>query len=364
MAHVSHYHFEPATVLPRLAEFLPGVLVLYVMIDSDGVFDRAAAGQATVLALAVGVGSILARPQPALRGRHANSLLTDIAKAVATALPTLLLLGALVGLGGSLRHGYGNGLAMVAPVQLLLAWGLLQGATQMALRTMPRANRLVERRPRRVDLDALAPDWSLQAASLASGRLEQALRRVADIAESLLLLTLTMPVLCITALLVRLSSPGPVIYRQVRVGKDGKEFMLLKFRSMRTDAEARGPVWATTGDERVTRVGSFIRLIRIDELPQLVNVLKGEMSFIGPRPERPHFVAQLEQQVPFYADRALVKPGLTGWAQVNYPYGASVEDARAKLSYDLYYVKHRSLLLDVLILLATVRVVLFRHGAR
>jgi lipopolysaccharide/colanic/teichoic acid biosynthesis glycosyltransferase len=139
---------------------------------------------------------------------------------------------------------------------------------------------------------------------------------------------------------------------------------VLKFRSMRTDAEARGPAWAARRDPRVTRVGAIIRLTRIDELPQLINVLRGEMSLIGPRPERPHFVAQLEQALPFYRDRARVKPGLTGWAQVNYPYGASVEDARAKLSYDLYYVKHRGVWLDLMILLATVRVVLFQRGAR
>jgi lipopolysaccharide/colanic/teichoic acid biosynthesis glycosyltransferase len=168
----------------------------------------------------------------------------------------------------------------------------------------------------------------------------------------------------LTALAIRLDSPGPILYRQERVGLGGGTFTVLKFRSMRTDAEARGPVWAAQRDPRVTRVGSFIRLTRIDELPQLLNVLRGEMSFIGPRPERPHFVEQLEQALPFYRDRALVKPGLTGWAQVNYPYGASVEDARAKLSYDLYYVKHRSLLLDLMILLATVRVVLFQRGAR
>jgi lipopolysaccharide/colanic/teichoic acid biosynthesis glycosyltransferase len=168
----------------------------------------------------------------------------------------------------------------------------------------------------------------------------------------------------LTAALIKLDSAGPVLYRQERVGLGGRHFTLLKFRSMRPDAEQRGPVWAASGDPRVTRVGGIIRLVRIDELPQLLNILRGEMSFIGPRPERPHFVAQLERELPFYADRLLVKPGLTGWAQVNYPYGASVEDARAKLSYDLYYVKHRSLLLDLLILLGTVRVVLFQRGAR
>jgi lipopolysaccharide/colanic/teichoic acid biosynthesis glycosyltransferase len=130
------------------------------------------------------------------------------------------------------------------------------------------------------------------------------------------------------------------------------------------DAEARGPAWAAQSDPRVTRVGAFIRRMRIDELPQLINVLKGEMGFVGPRPERPHFVDQLAEVIPFYRDRACVKPGITGWAQVNYPYGASIEDARQKLSYDLYYVKHRNLFLDLLILIATVRVILFQEGAR
>ncbi len=133
---------------------------------------------------------------------------------------------------------------------------------------------------------------------------------------------------------------------------------------MRTDAEANGPVWATSGDARVTRIGGFIRLVRIDELPQLFNIFTGEMSLIGPRPERPHFVEQLAAAIPGYRDRARVKPGLTGWAQVNFPYGASIEDARAKLSYDLYYVKHRSLFLDLMILFSTIRVVLFQEGAR
>jgi lipopolysaccharide/colanic/teichoic acid biosynthesis glycosyltransferase len=147
-------------------------------------------------------------------------------------------------------------------------------------------------------------------------------------------------------------------------GLHGRPFILLKFRSMRVDAEARGPVWATARDPRVTRVGASIRLLRIDELPQLFNVLRGQMSFIGPRPERPHFVDQLAGTVPLYRERAWVKPGLTGWAQVSYPYGASVEDARVKLSYDLYYVKHRNLFLALLILFSTVWVVLFQKGAR
>ena len=226
-----------------------------------------------------------------------------------------------------------------------------------------------ERQLRRIDVDQPGPQWRPAAApggagSNASSRRAAVIHRVGDIVLSLTLLAATLPLMLLTALVIACESRGPVLYRQERVGLHGRPFTLLKFRSMRQDAEARGPVWAMQGDPRVTRVGAFIRLVRIDELPQLFNVLRGEMSFIGPRPERPHFVAQLEQVLPFYRDRLLAKPGLTGWAQVNYPYGASVEDARAKLSYDLYYVKHRSLLLDLLILLSTVRVVLFQRGAR
>jgi exopolysaccharide biosynthesis polyprenyl glycosylphosphotransferase len=215
-----------------------------------------------------------------------------------------------------------------------------------------------ERRLRRIDVEQGIDEPA------AAGRRQAVVQRLTDIALSLTLLAVTLPLMLVTAGAIACDSRGPVMYRQQRVGLHGRVFTLLKFRSMRQDAEARGPVWAMQSDPRVTRVGAFIRLARIDELPQLFNVLRGEMSFIGPRPERPHFVAQLEQVLPFYGDRALAKPGLTGWAQVNYPYGASVEDARAKLSYDLYYVRHRGLALDLLILLATVRVVLFQRGAR
>ena len=195
-------------------------------------------------------------------------------------------------------------------------------------------------------------------------RMAAIIRRLLDIVLSSLLLLLTAPVLLITALLIRIESPGPVIYRQERVGLGGRTFTLWKFRSMRNDAERFGPSWAALRDARVTAVGGLIRKVRIDELPQLVNILRGEMSLVGPRPERPHFVEQLARAIPTYRQRVLVKPGLTGWAQVSYPYGASVEDARAKLSYDLYYVKYRSLLFDLLILLSTVRVILFQEGAR
>ncbi len=149
------------------------------------------------------------------------------------------------------------------------------------------------------------------------------------------------------------------------MGLHGRSFTLLKFRSMRVDAESgSGPSWAAKADPRITRIGRFMRRTRVDELPQIFNVLSGEMAFIGPRPERPHFVAQLADAIPFYNDRAEVKPGLTGWAQVNFPYGASIEDARMKLAYDLYYIRHRTILLDMRILLSTIRVILFQEGAR
>jgi sugar transferase (PEP-CTERM system associated) len=217
----------------------------------------------------------------------------------------------------------------------------------------------------RIDLDTVDAHWLLCAEGFAQGRLTNALKRALDVMVSLSLLVLTLPVMLLTALLVRLESPGPVLYRQKRMGLHGEVFTLFKFRSMRVDAEASGnPRWAQDQDPRVTRVGRFIRPMRIDELPQLINVLLGEMSVIGPRPERPHFVEQLSRVIPLYRQRAYVKPGITGWAQVNYPYGASVEDAREKLAYDLYYIKNRGLLLDLLILFATVRVILFREGAR
>ena len=221
-----------------------------------------------------------------------------------------------------------------------------------------------ERRLKRVDVAHLDAGWVASLASARVSRLQAVFNRVGDVVTSLALLALTLPLMLLVAVLVRLDSPGPVLYRQERVGLGGRSFTLLKFRSMRVDAEARGPVWARQRDPRVTSVGSFMRRTRIDELPQLLNVLRGQMSFIGPRPERPHFVEQLAEVIPFYRERARVKPGLTGWAQVNFPYGASVEDARGKLSYDLYYVKHRSIPLDLSILFATVRVILFQEGSR
>jgi lipopolysaccharide/colanic/teichoic acid biosynthesis glycosyltransferase len=167
------------------------------------------------------------------------------------------------------------------------------------------------------------------------------------------------------ALVIKLDSKGPALYRQTRVGKDGTTFECLKFRSMRTDAEsATGPVWAGENDPRITRVGRILRTLRLDELPQLINVLKGEMSLVGPRPERPHFVDKLKQQIPFYDLRHSIRPGITGWAQVSCHYGATIEESREKLEYDLFYIKNNSFSFDMLIMFWTVKIMLFGRGAR
>ncbi|MDL2352447.1 MAG: TIGR03013 family PEP-CTERM/XrtA system glycosyltransferase [Pseudomonadota bacterium] len=223
----------------------------------------------------------------------------------------------------------------------------------------------IERETGRVDLDSVNPSWLIFSDGFSSGRaISSVVKRLFDIAASALLLALTAPVIALFAALVKLDSKGPAFFRQTRVGLFGQDFDVIKLRSMRTDAEANGAQWATKDDPRVTRLGKFIRKVRIDELPQTWSVLKGEMSFVGPRPERPQFVAELEEQMPFYAERHMVKPGITGWAQINYPYGASVEDSRHKLEYDLYYAKNYTPFLDLLILLQTLRVVLWHEGAR
>jgi sugar transferase (PEP-CTERM system associated) len=223
----------------------------------------------------------------------------------------------------------------------------------------------LERETGRVDLDTLNPSWLIFSDGFSSGRaISSFAKRAFDVSVSLAILLLTWPLIAIFALLVKMESPGPAIFRQTRVGLFGSTFEVLKLRSMRNDAEKDGAQWAQKNDPRVTRIGKFIRLVRIDELPQLWNVLKGDMSFVGPRPERPQFVAELVRDLPYYEERHMVKPGITGWAQINYPYGASVEDARHKLEYDLYYAKNYSTFLDVLILLQTLRVVLWSEGAR
>ena len=224
----------------------------------------------------------------------------------------------------------------------------------------------LERETGRVDLDTLRPSWLIFSDGFSSGRqLSTIVKRGFDLAVSALLLIISAPIILFTAIMVKLESPGPAFYRQIRVGRYGEPFEILYLRSMRQDAEAGGAaIWAQKGDTRVTRIGRVIRMIRVDELPQMWTVLKGDMSFVGPRPERPEFVAELEKQIPFYAERHMVKPGITGWAQINYPYGANLEDARHKLEYDLYYTKNYSPFLDLLIILQTLRVLLWAEGAR
>ncbi|MCT2400046.1 TIGR03013 family XrtA/PEP-CTERM system glycosyltransferase [Novosphingobium mangrovi (ex Huang et al. 2023)] len=223
----------------------------------------------------------------------------------------------------------------------------------------------LERETGRVDLDTVNPSWLIFSDGFSSGRaISSAAKRVFDIIASAALLFLTAPLILLFALLVKLDSKGPAFYRQSRVGLYGQTFDVIKLRSMRNDAEAAGAKWAEKDDPRITRIGKFIRMVRIDELPQAWTVLKGQMSFVGPRPERPEFVADLEEQLPYYAERHMVKPGITGWAQINYPYGASIEDSRQKLEFDLYYAKNYTPFLDLLILLQTLRVVLWSEGAR
>ena len=217
----------------------------------------------------------------------------------------------------------------------------------------------------KIAVEALRPSYLIFNPGFNKSRLTLAAKRTLDILVSLAGLLLALPLLLLTVLAIRLDSRGPILLRQPRVGQDGIPFIVFKFRSMRADAESRtGPVWASTGDSRITRVGRVIRLLRIDEIPQMWNVLKGEMSFVGPRPERPFFVQELMREIPYYTQRLTVKPGITGWAQICYPYGSSTRDAIEKLQYDLYYIKNMSLLFDLSIILRTIRVVLFREGAR
>ncbi len=222
----------------------------------------------------------------------------------------------------------------------------------------------LEQEAQRIDVRVATAGWIAFGGGFVRGAAFRAAKRCLDVAASLALLVATLPLTLAVAALLAAERGGPVFYRQERVGLDGRPFTLLKFRTMRADAEREGPRWAAARDPRATRLGRFLRRARIDEIPQAINVLRGDMSFVGPRPERPVFVRELEALIPFYAERHRVKPGITGWAQVNYPYGASVEDAREKLAYDLYYAKNASLLLDLRIILRTARVVASGAGAR
>ncbi|MDK9705925.1 MAG: TIGR03013 family PEP-CTERM/XrtA system glycosyltransferase [Desulforhopalus sp.] len=221
-----------------------------------------------------------------------------------------------------------------------------------------------ERIAGKILVERVDPSWIIFSGGFGLSRLKRSLKRVADICLSCLLLPLSIPILLLSAMIIKLESPGPAFYTQERVGQYGTSFQLIKLRSMRQDAEKDGAVWASKNDARVTRFGSILRKLRIDELPQIWNVIKGEMSFVGPRPERPVFVEQLVKEIPYYGIRHVIKPGLTGWAQICYPYGASKEDALRKLEYDLYYLKNFSIALDFVIVFNTVKTVLCGKGAR
>ncbi len=241
--------------------------------------------------------------------------------------------------------------------------GLLEG--RMAGIRVEEREEMYERIAGKIAIESLRPSYLIFGTGFSKPPLTIACKRIIDIIASLAGLILSAPICLLGVLAIRLDSKGPIFFRQPRVGQEGATFNVLKFRTMRVDAEARsGPVWAQINDDRVTRVGRLLRLTRIDEIPQMINVLAGQMSFVGPRPERPFFVKELSREIPFYPLRLAVKPGITGWAQVNHHYGASVDDAVEKLRFDLYYLKNMSILFDINIILRTVGVVIFGKGAR
>lgn len=216
----------------------------------------------------------------------------------------------------------------------------------------------------KLSVENLHPSFLIFSDGFKRTAIHKKVKRGMDILGSVLGLVLLSPIIFLVAIAIKLDTEGPIFYLQERVGEDGKVFQLIKFRSMRKDAESNGPVWAKPKDERITRVGKVIRKLRLDEIPQMINVLKGEMSFVGPRPERPFFVEMLKNEIPYYSQRHVVKPGITGWAQICYRYGASKEDALEKLKYDLFYIKHMSFLFDLMIILETIKIVLLGRGSR
>ncbi len=222
----------------------------------------------------------------------------------------------------------------------------------------------IEKETRRIDMKRMELSWLLYSDGFVFGTLDRVLKRTLDLMVSSAVLLVASPFLLAAMLAIKLEDGGPALYRQTRVTRGGRPFRINKLRTMRVDAECGGAVWAAQGDARITRSGAFLRRTRLDEVPQLFNVLRGEMSFVGPRPERPDFVDMLSGAIPLYRERHVAKAGLTGWAQINYPYGASIDDARSKLSYDLYYVKNFSVLFDMLIIVQTIRVVLWPGGVR
>ena len=365
------FYFFPALLVGRGAFLLAFGLALFGILVSRALFIRwARVGVLKKRALVLGTGSRAAHVEAMLARRsHASNIqiigylpmggshhFVDHARILDTQeslseLATRLQVSEII---LAVRDRRGGGM----PVQSLLECKL-RGINILELSSF------FERENGHLQLDSMNASWMILAEGFTQGMLRDTVKRLFDLLVSAAMLAVTLPIMALATLLIKLESPGPVLYRQERVGQGGRSFTILKFRSMCADAEKDGkPRWAGQNDSRVTLVGRFIRRTRIDELPQIFNVFFGEMSFVGPRPERPYFVQDLTQKIPYYGVRHTVKPGITGWAQVRYPYGASDEDAMHKLQYDLYYVKNHSLFLDLMILFQTAQVVLWGKGVR
>lgn len=365
------FYFFPALLVGRGAFLLAFGLALFGILVSRALFIRwARVGVLKKRTLVLGTGSraahieaLLARRGPASNTQVVGYLpmggshhFVDHARILDTqeSLPELAARLQVSEIILAVRDRRGGGM----PVQALLECKL-RGINILELSSF------FERENGHLQLDSMNASWMILAEGFTQGMLRDTVKRLFDLMVSAAMLAVTLPIMALAALFIKLESPGPVLYRQERVGQGGRSFTILKFRSMCVDAEKDGkPRWAGQNDSRITLVGRCIRRTRIDELPQIFNVFFGEMSFVGPRPERPYFVQDLTQKIPYYGVRHTVKPGITGWAQVRYPYGASDEDAMHKLQYDLYYVKNHSLFLDLMILFQTAQVVLWGKGVR
>jgi sugar transferase (PEP-CTERM system associated) len=365
------FYFFPALLLGRGAFLLSFGLALLGILISRALFIRwVRAGALKTQALVIGTGSRAAQIESLLskRGRASNTQVigylpmggshhfVDHARILNTQepLPDLVARLQINEIILAVRDRREGGI----PVQDLLKCKL-RGTRILELSSF------FERENGHLQLDSMNASWMILAEGFHQGIVRDTVKRLFDLLVSAAMLTVSLPIMALTALLIKLESPGPVLYRQERVGQGGQNFTILKFRSMCVDAEKDGkPRWAGQNDSRVTLTGRVIRRTRIDELPQIFNVFFGDMSFVGPRPERPYFVQDLTQKIPYYGVRHTVKPGITGWAQVRYPYGATAEDAMHKLQYDLYYVKNHSLFLDLMILFQTAQVVLWGKGVR
>ncbi len=365
------FYFVPVLLIGRGAFLLSFGIALLGILLSRALFIRwARVGALKTRTLVVGTGSRAAHIEALLqKRRHASNVqvigylalggshhFVNHARIIDSEepLPSLARRLQISEIVLAIRDRRGGGM----PVQDLLQCKLL-GIRVLELSSF------FERENGHLQLDSLNASWMILSEGFHQGMLRDTAKRMFDLLVSSAMLVVCLPIMALAALLIKLESPGPVLYRQERVGQGGRNFTILKFRSMCVDAEKDGqPRWAGQNDSRVTMTGRFIRRARIDELPQIFNVFFGEMSFVGPRPERPYFVQDLTQKIQYYGVRHIVKPGITGWAQVRYPYGASDEDAMHKLQYDLYYVKNHSLFLDLMILSQTAQVVLWGKGVR